>query len=124
MSENEAIARAVQHYIDGAKSGSSAEMRRAFHDDATIFGYEGESVFAGPIQRLYDWNDQNGPAEDLKANIVNIDVAGRLNSWRVAHELRLGQSPRRMRRSRRLPISPRTTRKLDLSSDAGRTGFL
>jgi hypothetical protein len=77
MSENEAIARAVQHYIDGAKSGSSAEMRRAFHDDATIFGYEGESVFAGPIQRLYDWNDQNGPAEDLKANIVNIDVAGR-----------------------------------------------
>jgi hypothetical protein len=88
MTENEAIAKAVQHYIDGAKSGSSAEMRRAFHDDATIFGYEGDSLFAGPIQRLFDWHDQNGPAADLKANIVNIDVAGsiatvrlELNNW-------------------------------------------
>jgi hypothetical protein len=76
MTEQNAIAKAVQHYIDGAKSGSSAEMRRAFHADATIFGYEGDSLFAGPIQRLFDWHDQNGPAADLKATIVNIDVAG------------------------------------------------
>src|ERR1700732_5548077 len=76
MIEKDAIAKAVQHYIDGAKSGSSAETSRAFHTDATIFGYEGDSLFAGPIQRLFDWNDQNGPAPDLKANIVNIDVVG------------------------------------------------
>src|SRR5258708_11535193 len=82
MTEKNAIAKAVQHYISGAKSGSSAEMRRAFHADATIFGYEGDSLFAGPIQRLFDWNDQNGPAEDLKANIVNIEdrKSTRLNS--------------------------------------------
>jgi hypothetical protein len=76
MTEQDAITSAVQHYIDGAKAGSSAEMRRAFHDDATIFGYEGDSLFAGPIQRLFDWNDQNGPAPDLQAHIVNIDVVG------------------------------------------------
>jgi hypothetical protein len=29
MTEKDAIAKAVQHYIDGAKSGSSAKMRRA-----------------------------------------------------------------------------------------------
>jgi hypothetical protein len=73
----------VQHYIDGAKSGSSAEMRRAFHADDTIFGYEGDSLFAGPIQRIYDWNDQNGPAADLKANIVYIDVADTIATVRL-----------------------------------------
>jgi len=81
--DRNAITSVVQHYIDGAKSGSSAEMRRAFHDDATIFGYEGDSLFAGPIQRLFDWNDQNGPAVDLKANIVNIDVAGTIATVRL-----------------------------------------
>jgi hypothetical protein len=88
MTEQNAIAKAVQHYIDGAKSGSSIEMRRAFHDDATIFGYEGDSLFSGPIQRLFDWHDHNGSAADLKATIVNIDVAGtiatvrlELNNW-------------------------------------------
>src|SRR5882757_3838104 len=83
MTEKNAIAKAVQHYISGAKSGSSAEMRRAFHDDATIFGYEGDSLFSGLIQLLFDWNDQNGPATELKANIVNIDVAGTIATVRL-----------------------------------------
>jgi len=83
MTEKDAIAKAVQHYIDGAKSGSSPEMRHAFHADATIFGYEGDSLFAGPIQQLFDWNDKNGPAADLKANIVNIDVAGTIATVRL-----------------------------------------
>jgi hypothetical protein len=83
MTEKDEIAKAVQHYIDGAKSGSSVEMRRAFHGDATIFGYEGDSLFAGPIQWLFDWHDQNGPAADLKAHIVNIDVAGTIATVRL-----------------------------------------
>lgn len=76
MSDQEAIAKTLQHYIEGARTGSSTEMKRAFHEDATIFGYEGDRLFAGPIQRLFEWNEQNGAARDLKANIVNIDVAG------------------------------------------------
>jgi hypothetical protein len=83
MTEKDAIAKAAQHYIDGAKSGSSVEMRRASHVDATIFGNEGDSLFAGPIQRLFDWNDQNGPAADLQANIVNIDIAGTIATVRL-----------------------------------------
>ena len=58
-------------------------MRRAFHDDATIFDYVGDSLFAGPIQRLFDWYDQNGPARDLQAKIVNIDVAGTIATVRL-----------------------------------------
>ncbi len=75
-SEHSAIAKAVQHYIDGAKSGSGDGMKRAFHKDATIFGYAGGGLFAGPIQQLFDWCDENGPAAELQARIVGIDVAG------------------------------------------------
>ena len=65
--EDDAIAKAVQHYIDGAMSGKGDDMKPAFHKDATIFGYVGTDRFAGPIQQLFDWNDQNGPATELKA---------------------------------------------------------
>ncbi len=39
------IAKAVQHYIDGAKSGRGDDMKPAFHEDATIFGYVGADLF-------------------------------------------------------------------------------
>ncbi len=28
----------------------------------------------GPIQKLFDWNDENGPATGLKARIASIDL--------------------------------------------------
>ncbi|NKB58384.1 MAG: nuclear transport factor 2 family protein [Alphaproteobacteria bacterium] len=71
--EHEAIAETVQHYIDGARSGEGEVMKPAFHQDATIFGYIGADLFAGPIQQLFDWNDANGPATALQARIVRID---------------------------------------------------
>ncbi|MEE9522242.1 MAG: nuclear transport factor 2 family protein [candidate division NC10 bacterium] len=74
VSEYDAIAKTVQHYIDGAKSGKGADMKPAFHKDATIFGYIGTALFAGPIQQLFDWNDQNGPATGLQARIACIDL--------------------------------------------------
>ncbi len=74
VSEYDAIAKVIQVYIDGAKSGSGDDMKPAFHNDATIFGYVGADLFAGPIQLLFDWNVENGPASDLKAHIANIDL--------------------------------------------------
>ncbi|MEE8321077.1 MAG: nuclear transport factor 2 family protein, partial [Gammaproteobacteria bacterium] len=70
------IEKTMQHYIDGAKSGKGNDMKPAFHKDATIFGYIGPDLFAGPIQGLFDWNDQNGPAKDIKAQIASIDIEG------------------------------------------------
>ncbi len=88
LSEHDVIAKVVQHYIDGAKSGSGEEMKPAFHKDATIFGYAGADLFAGPIQQLFDWNDENGPAAELQARIASIDVVDtvatvrlELNNW-------------------------------------------
>lgn len=83
VNEYDAIAATVQHYIDGGRSGSGAEMKRAFHDDATIFGYVGDDLFAGPIQQLFDWNDQNGPATGLEARLTSVDIVGTIASVRV-----------------------------------------
>ncbi len=74
LSEYDVIAKIVQHYIDGAKSGRGDDMKPAFHTDATIFGYVGADLFAGPIKRLFDWNDENGPATELQAWIASIDL--------------------------------------------------
>ena len=72
--EYRAIAKVVQQYIDGAKSGRGDDMMPAFHKDATIFGYAGSDLFAGPIQQLFAWNDRNGPATGLQAWIAGIDL--------------------------------------------------
>ncbi len=74
VSEHDVIAKVVQRYIDGARSGRGDDMKPAFHKDATIFGYIGTDLFAGPIQKLFDWNDENGPATGLQARIANIDL--------------------------------------------------
>ncbi len=81
--EHDAIAKAVQHYIDGAKSGRGEDMKPAFHKDATIFGYVGADLFAGPIQQLFAWNDENGPATGLQARIASIDVNGTIATVRL-----------------------------------------
>ncbi len=73
--EYDVIAAVVQHYIDGGKTGKG-DMKPAFHKDATIFGYAGPDLFAGPIQQLFAWNDQNGPATELETRIASIDVSG------------------------------------------------
>ncbi len=72
VSEYDAIAKVVQHYIDGAKSGRGDDMKPAFHKDATIFGYVGADLFAGPIQQIFAWTDENDPATGLQARITSI----------------------------------------------------
>ena len=74
--EHDAIAKTLQHYIDGTRSGNGDDMKPAFHKDATIFGYAGADLFGGPIQQLFDWSDQNGPAAELQSRVASIDLAG------------------------------------------------
>ena len=83
VNEYDAIARVVQQYVDGGKSGRGDVMKEAFHPDATIFGYVGPDLFAGPIQRLFDWNDQNGPASELEARLGSVDITGTVATVRL-----------------------------------------
>ena len=81
--DREMFEKTVQFYIDGAKSGKGDDMKPAFHADATIFGYIGDDLFSGPIQKLFDWNDENGPATDLETKIASIDIAGTVATVRL-----------------------------------------
>ncbi len=83
VSEHDVIAKVVQRYIDGAMSGRGNDMKPAFHKDATIFGYVGADLLAGPIQKLFDWNDENGPATGLQARIANIDLVDTVATVRL-----------------------------------------
>ena len=74
--EHDAIAETLQHYIDGTRSGNGDDMKPAFHQNATIFGYAGADLFGGPIQQLFDWSDENGPAAELQARVASIDLVG------------------------------------------------
>jgi len=83
VAEYDAIVRTLQHYIDGARSGRGADMKPSFHPDATIFGYVGPDLFAGPIQLLFDWNDENGPAAEVQVRIAGVDVCGSIAGVRL-----------------------------------------
>jgi len=74
INEYKAINDTVQHYLDGARSGKGDDMRPAFHEQATIFGYVGPDLFAGPIEGLYAWNDENGAAADVVTHVTIIEV--------------------------------------------------
>jgi len=70
-------------YIRGGRSGDNDLLRLIFHDLATICGYVGPDLFAGPIEMFYDWHAENGPAADLVAGDMRIDVEGSAASVRV-----------------------------------------
>ena len=86
VNEQDVITKVLQHYIDGARSGKGADMKPAFHADATVFGYVGPDLFAGPIENLFAWNDDNGPATELKDRIASIDVIGTVATVRLELE--------------------------------------
>ncbi len=79
----DAITKVVEQYIAGAKSGKGDDMKPAFHKDATIFGYAGADLFAGPIGQLFAWNDANGPAKELQARIASIDLVDTVATVRL-----------------------------------------
>ena len=81
--EPDAITKVMEQYLAGARSGKGDDMKPAFHQDATVFGHIGADLFAGPIHQLFAWNDENGPATELQAQIANIDVAGTVATVRL-----------------------------------------
>ncbi|MCH8913444.1 MAG: nuclear transport factor 2 family protein, partial [Planctomycetes bacterium] len=79
----EAISSVIQTYAEGGRKGDAAIMKPAFREDATIHGYLGGGLLAGPIEILFDWVAESPPAQDLQANIINIDLAHSVATARV-----------------------------------------
>jgi len=73
----------MQTYVDGGRTGSVETLRPIFHELATICGYVGPDLFAGPIAMFYDWHAENGPAADLEVGKSRIDVEGTAATVRI-----------------------------------------
>jgi len=79
----EAISSVIQIYVEGGRKGDATIMKRAFRENATIHGHTVGGLLAGPIQLMFDYITENPPAPDLKAKIVNIDLANTVATARV-----------------------------------------
>ncbi len=79
----EAISSVIQAYAEGGRKGDASIMKPSFREDATIHGYIGGDLFAGPIQLLFDWVAESPPAPNLVATIANIDIADTVATARV-----------------------------------------
>jgi len=88
--ETVAINNTMAQYIMGGISGKSDDMRSAFHKDATIFGYVGEELFAGPIEMLFGWIDEYGPSPELTHTIECVDIGSSVATARVWMDDRRG----------------------------------
>jgi hypothetical protein len=87
VGEYDAISKVIGIYMQGAEAGSGAQMKPAFAEAATIYGYVGDKLaFQGPVQSLFDWVDSVGPAKDIQARITNVDVVGTIAHARVEAE--------------------------------------
>ncbi len=74
VQDYDAIVKVMNRYNEGVRTGSSAMMKPAFHEAATLFGYIEGKLLAGSIQMLFDWVDGNGPSNDIQSRIVSVAV--------------------------------------------------
>jgi Putative lumazine-binding len=54
----------LNSYIEGAINGKSEPIKQVMHEDAQIFGYLEGELFAGPMELLYNYVDDNEGAGD------------------------------------------------------------
>ena len=83
LKDYEAIAETLQNYVDGARSPSSDQMRSAFHPNAQIFGHLGDHLLADPIEALFEWHEENGPASEVVVQFSILDVSETIAVVRV-----------------------------------------
>ena len=79
----DAISSVLNAYVEGGRKGDPAIMKYAFRKNATIHGYLGDKLLAGPIIILYEWIVGNPPASKLESEIINIDVANTIATARM-----------------------------------------
>ena len=79
----EEITESLQHYLKGAKAGKGNLMKPSFHPNATVYGYLGNTLVAGPMSLIYDWTDSIGAAPGINPKIVKVDVVGTAANVRV-----------------------------------------
>lgn len=77
------IEKLMQIYVEGGRTGDNDVLRPIFHELATICGYVGPDLFAGPIEMFFEWHTENGPADGLRAEAMNIDLESTTATVRI-----------------------------------------
>ena len=89
--EQDGIRQAINFYIEGLREGSVETLKEAFHTEATMCGYRGETLLVVPIQGLYDFVNSNpAPAktgEPFSASVAAIEVAGSVASAKITEKI-------------------------------------
>ncbi|HET6175397.1 MAG TPA: nuclear transport factor 2 family protein [Candidatus Sulfotelmatobacter sp.] len=80
--EHDAITRTMHRYIAGARAGNGDLMRAAFHPSATISGYCQGVEYSGPVEHVFQWINQNGPAPNISPRFARIEI---IESIAVVH---------------------------------------
>ena len=92
IEDYDAIAAAVQLYIDGVAQGDSAKLAEAFHPDAQMYGAVGTQRLDMPITDFFKHVAEH-PADvdgSFRARITSIVQAGDAAGAIVAEENHLG----------------------------------
>ena len=76
--EREAITETLQLYMDGAADGDVDKLKRAFHDQAWMFGQMGGQRFDMPISQFFDLAASKPLRTDdnFHAEIVHVEQTG------------------------------------------------
>jgi hypothetical protein len=77
------VSSTLQHYIDGAKAGDDALVRKAFLPTARIQGAYGGKPVDWTLEEFCGVIAKGGPAPELVARIVAIDVTGAAGTARL-----------------------------------------
>src|SRR6185295_12975427 len=90
LTDDQGIRAAIGHYAEGMRTHNVNALKRGFHDQATLCGYLGDDVIAGPIAVLYDYVAAN-PSPDAAGvpyacDILRIDVTRRAASVMVRED--------------------------------------
>jgi Putative lumazine-binding len=86
VSQYDAIVKTMKGYVDGVREGKSDLMRPVFHPAATFFGHYPGGVMTGPLQPLFDYIDNNGPAPDIRYRFASVDIVGKIAYLRLELE--------------------------------------
>ena len=85
--EQDGIQQTINFYIEGLREGSIEILKQAFHTEATMCGYLGETMMIVPIVELYNFvTSHDAPAksgEPFEAAIDSIEIAGTVASARI-----------------------------------------
>ena len=88
--EQDGIHQTINFYIEGLREGSVETLKEAFHEQATMCGYLGETLLVVPIQGLYDFvSSHEAPAktgESFEALVAAIEIAGSVASARITEK--------------------------------------